>query len=306
MSTMDRAQWLEERRKGIGGSDAAAIIGLNNYVTPYMLWADKTGRLPEKEDNEAMRQGRDLEGYVAQRFTESAGKRVHIHSGIIRNPTYPFAHANIDRKVSGERAGLECKTTSVLNLKKFKNGEFPEHYYVQCIHYLAVTGYDRWYLAVLILNQGFRWFTIERDEEEIHALMKAEQEFWDTYVIPDIPPPVDGLSPTSRALQEVYRLPDSDSEAKPLYQSDILNDYQDLKRQIAMLETQKKKCEQILQQELGNSISGICGGIHIDWKPVEKRTFDLKKFASEHPDINLNRYFKQSQYRRFVVKEKES
>ncbi len=53
-------EWLEERRKSIGGSDAAALVGMNPYVTPYMLWADKTGRLPPKEDNEAMRQGRDL------------------------------------------------------------------------------------------------------------------------------------------------------------------------------------------------------------------------------------------------------
>ena len=120
-----------------------------------MLWADKTGKLPPKNDNEAMRQGRDLEAYVAQRFTEKTGKKVHVYSEMLRNPAYPFAHANIDRKVTGERAGLECKTTSIMNLKKFKNGEYPENYYAQCVHYLAVTGFDRWYLAVLILNQGF-------------------------------------------------------------------------------------------------------------------------------------------------------
>lgn len=89
-------EWLEERRKSIGGSDAAALVGMNPYVTPYMLWADKTGRLPPKEDNEAMRQGRDLEAYVAQRFCESSGKKVHVHSQMLRNPEYPFAHANID------------------------------------------------------------------------------------------------------------------------------------------------------------------------------------------------------------------
>lgn len=100
-----------------------------------------------------------------------------MYSEMLRNPAYPFAHANIDRKVTGERAGLECKTTSIMNLKKFKNGEYPENYYAQCVHYLAVTGFDRWYLAVLILNQGFYTFTVERDEDEINTLMKVEKSF---------------------------------------------------------------------------------------------------------------------------------
>ncbi|MDU6306399.1 MAG: YqaJ viral recombinase family protein [Clostridium sp.] len=140
----------------MGGSDAAAIVGMNHYVTPYALWADKIGRLPDQADNEAMRQGRDLEQYVADRFTEVIGNRVRQHTAMFHNPDYPFAHANIDRAVIGERAGLEYKTTSVMNLKKFRSGEYPENYYVRCVHYLAVTSWDRLYLAVLILNQGIR------------------------------------------------------------------------------------------------------------------------------------------------------
>ena len=66
--SMSRQAWLAERRKTIGGSDAAGIVGLSRYATPYTVWADKTGRLPEQEDNEAMRQGRDLEEYVAKRW----------------------------------------------------------------------------------------------------------------------------------------------------------------------------------------------------------------------------------------------
>ncbi len=86
---MSREDWLKERRKAIGGSDAAAIIGLNAYATPYTVWADKTGRLPEKPDSEAMRQGRDLEQYVVDRFTELTGKRARKLNAIIKNPEYP-------------------------------------------------------------------------------------------------------------------------------------------------------------------------------------------------------------------------
>lgn len=95
------------------------------------------------------------------------------------NTDYPFAIANIDREIVGEDAGLEIKTTSELNMKKFKGGEYPANYYCQCVHYMAMTGKQRWYLAVLIGNRDFRWFTIERDEAEIAALMGAEADFWE-------------------------------------------------------------------------------------------------------------------------------
>lgn len=72
---MSRDEWLQLRQKTIGGSDAAAIIGLNKWETPYSVWAEKTGRIAHTEDNEAMRTGRDLEEYVAKRFEEATGKK---------------------------------------------------------------------------------------------------------------------------------------------------------------------------------------------------------------------------------------
>ena len=73
---MPREQWLELRRQGIGGSDAAAIVGLDRYRSPFDVYADKLGLKKEQPDNEAMRQGRDLEEYVASRFCEQTGKKV--------------------------------------------------------------------------------------------------------------------------------------------------------------------------------------------------------------------------------------
>ena len=58
-----------------------------------------------------------------------------------------------------------------------ENGKYPPAYYVQCVHYLAVTGYDRWYLAIMVLGRGFYIFTIERDQAEIDALMAGVQRF---------------------------------------------------------------------------------------------------------------------------------
>ena len=117
---MEREAWLHRRKSSIGGSDASSIIGLNAYSSPYSVWAAKTSRLPGKEDNEAMRLGRDLEDYVASRFREETGKRVRREKAMLYNPAYPFAHADIDRWIIGENAGLECKTTSIMNLKSLR------------------------------------------------------------------------------------------------------------------------------------------------------------------------------------------
>lgn len=296
-------QWLAERRKSIGGSDAAAIVGMNHYVTPYSLWADKTGRLPDKPDNEAMRQGRDLEQYVADRFMETTGKKVRRRTDFFRSKAFPFAHANIDRAVVGEKAGLECKTTSVMNLKKFKNGEFPENYYVQCVHYLAVTGWDRWYLACVILGQGFRWFIIERDQAEIDALMQAEADFWNSYVVPDVPPPVDGLPPTSETLETIFPSNSSSAPADLQTCGDLIQQYISTKDLIKSYQQELEGYKQALQSELGERESGFCGNYSVSWKQQSRKTFDLKRFAADHPEIDLSSYYQESTFRKFGIKE---
>ena len=118
-----REQWLEYRRTGLGGSDAAVVMGLTPYRSKIELWADKTGRMPETEDNEAMRTGRDLEQYVAERFCEAAGKKVRRRNYIFQHDEYDFITANVDREIIGENAGLECKTTSAFAKADFDSGE---------------------------------------------------------------------------------------------------------------------------------------------------------------------------------------
>ena len=90
-----REEWLEYRRTGLGGSDAAVVMGLTPYRSKIELWADKTGRMPEAEDNEAMRTGRDLEQYVAERFCEAAGKKVRRRNYIFQHDEYDFITARM-------------------------------------------------------------------------------------------------------------------------------------------------------------------------------------------------------------------
>lgn len=298
---MEHDVWLEHRRNAIGGSDASSIIGLNPWSSPYTVWADKLGKLPPKEDNEAMRLGRDLEDYVAKRFTEKTGKKVRRENAIIYNDDYPFAHANVDRMVVGEDAGLECKTTSVLNLKKFKNGAFPGNYYVQCVHYLMVTGCKRWYLGVLVLGEGFYDFTIERDEEEIAALAKSEKEFWE-YVQTKTPPMVDGNESTTKTISALY--PQSNDEVVGLtaYNRELA-EYTSLSAQIKALEERKEECANKVKAFMKEAGKGESERFRVSFGTTSRSSFDAKRFAADHTDIDLSQYYKKSEYRTFKVTE---
>lgn len=296
---MSHEQWLGIRRKTIGGSDAAGIVGLSQYATPYTVWADKTGRLPDKEDSEAMRQGRDLEEYVVKRWEDATGKTTRRSNSVLYNSLYPFAHADIDRSVVGENAGLECKTTSSLNLRQFKGVEFPEKYYVQCVHYLAVTGCQRWYLAVLVFGRGFFTFTLERDQAEIDALMEAEKNFW-ALVEQDTPPALDGLEPTKTALQTLY--PASSGGKVGLFgRETLLSEYLLLQGKKKELSEQISQIENTIKADMQDAESGSCGDYAVSWKTQTRRLFQPKEFTADHPEIDLQVYYKDSIARPFKV-----
>jgi len=296
-------EWLEIRKKYIGGSDAAAVVGLNSFSSPYTVWADKLGKLPPKEDNEAMRLGRDLEDYVAKRFTEQTGKKVRRKNFILWNSDYPFAHANVDRLIVGENAGLECKTTSVLNLKNFKNGEFPENYYVQCMHYMAVTGYKKWYLAVLILGKEFKVFEIERDEDEIKALMEAEREFW-TCVEKGEPPMIDGSEATTNTIKTVLAESNDDTPVNLFAYDSTLEQYIALSKQIKELENLRDEMANKVKVFMDSSAKGESDKYKVSFASSLRQSFDSKRFAKDNPNIDLSDYYKTSTYRTFKVNEK--
>lgn len=302
-STANHEEWLKLRHKYIGGSDAAAVVGMNAFVSPYALWAEKTNRLPGFEGNLATEVGTYLEEFVAQKFAEETGKKVRKCNLSWFNDQYPWAIANIDREIVGEDAGLEIKTTSELNLKKFKGGEYPGNYYCQCMHYMAVTGKQRWYLAVLIGNREFKWFTIERDEEEIKALMDAEEAF-KKLVDSDTPPNADGASSTADTLCALYPNSIDDAIGIGSFETELEN-YFRLKAQVKDLTQTIDGIENRIKAHLGECERGEGEKYKVSWKTQSRSTFDSKLFAKEHPDVDLSAYYKTSSYRTFKATEKK-
>lgn len=278
-------QWLDYRRTGIGGSDAATVAGLNPYSSLYTLYNDKLGLIPAKEDNEAMRQGRDFEDYVARRWMEKTGKKVRRNCYMWRSVEHPFMIADIDREVVGENAGLECKTTSAYNKSDLEGGEVPLTYYVQCQHYMAVLGFDRMYLAVLVLGVGFYHFTIDRDEDEITALIEQEQAFWHL-VETKTPPPVDGSDSTADTLAALYpaetvcgRVALSGACAA------LLADIEAMKAEQDALKESINRAKATIMQEIGDADGGQCDGWRVTWKTQQRTTIDGKALKRDYPEI---------------------
>ena len=300
-----KEEWLALRKKlGIGGSDAGSVIGLNPYKGAYTLWAEKTGKIPEFEGNLTTEVGSYLEAFVAELFTKETGKQVRRKNRILVNTDYPFAFADVDRLVVGEKALLEIKTTNSLPaIKKIRNKEYPEQWYAQMTHYLAVSGLEKAYLAVLIECRDFKIFELDRDEAEISALMSVEEKFWSN-VQTNTPPPADGLESTSKTITALYPESNSDNVNLYNYQTELAR-YMELSEQIKNLEAAKEEAANKVKAFLGEAGKGESDRYRVSWTSSERRTFDSKRFAKENPDIDMDSYYKTSTYRTFKVTEKK-
>ena len=280
-----REDWLAMRKEGIGGSDSSVILGLNPFTSEMELWMDKVGSMPEKPASEAMRLGNELEDYVARRFCEETGKKVRRRKMMFGNTDYPWALANVDREIVGECAALECKTTNPFSHFDFDSGEIPPHYYVQCCHYMAVCGYARMYLAVLVLGKGFYHYVIERDDKEIEALMQSESEWWDKHVVRGEMPGPDGSKSAAEAIKVLFPKAE-EGESQLLYSLEgTLRQIDQLNTEIGRMEKDRDMLRQQVQCAMGNAEIGISDGWKITWKNQQSTRVDSKLLREEYPTI---------------------
>ena len=300
---MNKLEWLKERQAGIGGSDVGAILGVNKYKTPFEVYLDKTEPITEiKEQSESAYWGDQFEEVVAKEFEKRTGKKVRRDRKHYKNSEYPFMVANIDRKVVGENAILECKTANQYLLKEWENDEIPASYLLQVQHYICVTNADKAYIACLIGGQKFIWKEIKRDDELIEIIIKAEKDFW-KLVEDKTPPALDGSSAAEKYLSEKYK----NSEAGKVEElgfeyKDKLKKYFELKEQKEALEYQIKEIENQVKNDLKDAELGIVPGYSITWKNISSNRLDSKKLKSEYPEI-YKEVLKEIKSRRFSIKE---
>ncbi|MDL2302143.1 YqaJ viral recombinase family protein [Lachnospiraceae bacterium OttesenSCG-928-D06] len=303
VSTMDlpKAEWLAYRKMGITGTDAGAITGMNPYRSAFQVYLDKITDKTEEFDNESMRQGRDLEEYTAQRFSEETGLKVRRANAIYQNEKHPIMLADFDRMVIGQKAGLECKTVSPYSADKWADGKIPLHYQMQVQHYLAVSGFECWYICALIFGQALLIRKIDRDEELIQYLITIEERFWNENIMERIMPDPDGTKSCSEQISKLYFKSDARKTVELQGFGSILQRREELVELIDKLEKEKSSIDQRIQMELQEAAYGITPDYKVSWITAESRRLDTKRLKAERPEI-YEQYCKVNSSRRFTVK----
>lgn len=183
---------LDLRRSGLGGTDASAVLGLNPWRTPLQVWSEKRGEAPPVEQTPAMRWGLVLEPVIAEEYTLETGRRLWTPEQVYHHPEHDFLVGTPDRLVIGDRRGLEVKTANGFMASEWGpagTDQVPAHYLIQCLHYMAVTGYRVWDLAVLIGGSDFRVYTIHWDEAAGQQLVTRLAAWWARHMVEGVEPP---------------------------------------------------------------------------------------------------------------------
>lgn len=180
-------QWLEVRRKGIGGSESATARGFGKYQSIQSLYWDKTNDpqyqpMDESSNWEILEYGHLLEPWVRKVFSAKVQKKTIEVPMMYQHPLFPFMLADIDGVVLDENeiAGFEAKTTNPNNLREWKNNSIPPHYVAQMQHYMAVMNFRVYYIACAYGNTRNDIFIrkIYRDFECEEQMILDEGRFW--------------------------------------------------------------------------------------------------------------------------------
>ena len=298
--------WLAARRKGIGGSDAAAVCGMSRYSSPLDVWLQKTGRKPATPDNEAMAWGRLLEPVVRQEFARRTGLTVKECPYILQSREHvnSFMISNVDGIVvekDGTKCVLEIKTTNSFTAIKDVEDGLPVEWFCQVQHYMAVTGLPKAYVVMLIGGNKLQSQVIERDEETIQTLIALESHFWHEFVLKNVPPPVDEHS--GDALNILYPTSNESSVVLPAKADELIAQYLEIKRAEDELKAAKAETENKLKALLKEAETGTApNGYTVSWKSYSQSRLDSIKLKATHPEI-AEQFTTTVAGRKFSVKE---
>lgn len=268
--------WHTSRTRGIGASEAAAVLGLSPWVTPLQLWERKTGRAGPQPDNPAMKRGRELEPKVLQKYTEQTKTMIAPNHHVYASSVHSFMLATPDAFIPGQKGGIEAKTGRPFT-------EPPVYYRCQVQQQMYVMDWE-FVDLVLLVGEDVRIWRIPRDEALIERLIEAEGVFWEC-VLQDTPP----TDPNDLILDKEIR--------------ESLVARSRLAEQIKIFETRMKAIDEQVKEALGDKEIGIDtdGTVLVTWKTSETTTLDTARLKAEEPEL-VQKYQKTAMRRTFLVK----
>jgi putative phage-type endonuclease len=297
---LPRDEWLAVRRQGIGGSDVAAILGMDKRRGPLHVYLDKRGELEERRDpklDRSARRGQKLESLVAELFAEETGLAVVTSPGTLQHVDHPWMLVNLDRAVfehhggelNGDGGVLECKsrTWRSARTEDWGGDEPPDGPAIQAFWGDAVSGYRKAWVAGLV-DDDFVWFQLQYDQELIDHMVKLVSDFWHNHVIAGVPPEPGDLETTDELLSHLWDVkadsirffsPEEVTEADKLLtrHREIIAERKELKRELGAIENK-------LKAKLGDAEVALAPGRELyTWR--RNGTFAPKRFAATHPRI---------------------
>jgi putative phage-type endonuclease len=276
----------EDRRTYIGGSDAAAAIGMSPWKDRLTLYEEKAGLVTPEDisGKDAVYWGTVLEAVVAAEYVRRTGNKVRRAPKLIRHPEHPFMGAHLDRLVEGTRGLLEVKTTGAFGEDWGEEGtdQIPSHYYVQVQHYMAVTGREWADVAVLGGGRSFRLYRVLADGDFIPDLITLEAEFW-ACVEARTPPAPDSSDSANRRwpFSQAVEIQADPTVALAAHQ------LREVKDRITAAEEEKDSLELMLKKALGDAGDTLMAGKEklCTWKTQSSRRFDSKAFEAAQPEM---------------------
>ena len=282
--------WHDARRKGLGGSDIAAVIGLSKWAGPMDVWSQKHGLTPPLDETNAMRRGRIFESAIANWYAEETGFEVLDGNEMPIKGPKPFMLASPDGYVSapGGPFGLEIKTArSVDGWGESGSAGVPVYYATQAVWYMACTNIDRWDFAVFFLmNDEFRRYTLIRNKDTENKLVKTCSEWWERHVVIGDPPPVDGTDASAKYLQDKFKEAGKEYRAPTRDEEDLIFDLGEVKDKMKDLKEKEATLKNKLKERIGDDagLQGVFGTV--SWKMNKGRsTIDTKLLKKNHPEI---------------------
>jgi len=316
---MTKEQWLLERRNGIGGSDAGAVMGLNKWSSPLTVYLDKKG-LNHFDGNDATERGSWLEEPIREKAKEALGVMIEECPYMFTSATHPFMSANIDglvyiqeeKEINGISlsglGGHEIKTTQ--RGDDFSEHEIPDSYFAQVQHYMAVLDLP-WFIlsAYCIDRHEFRHYVIQRDVAFISRLIEAEKDFWENFIEKGIMPAPSGIDAESDAISALFTgcattlILDSEAESMSAEYLLINSQMKDLEKRKAQL-SDSLKLKIIAQQTAGeNKAHAIAGNYKISFSKSVRRSVDTDRLKK---DGLYEQYCKKSESSMFRITESKT
>lgn len=300
----DRAEWLAARRKGVGSSDAPAILGLSRYSSPLSLYHEKRGVVVEDDRGEEMRQiGLALEPVIAQLFAQETGRQVFepAPNSVIHSSVFPWMLASLDRwqvdpkrpvddldgpeEITQRMRGvLELKNVSVYQASNWlDDGEIPLEYLVQVQHQLNVTGAEYASIAAIIGGTAFKWADVPRDDELIGLIQEKEIEFW-ARVLDGRPPEADGHEATRKTLRALAgelepKIVSAPTEFLALDSARVELQAQQKVIDARLEEIQNQLCAHLVAENANTLM--LPNGVNYTWKLQRREGYTVK--ATEFP-----------------------